>query len=164
MRLLDNFYKFNLVTFFMTELENECVKHPVDFLGLNPEEFSEKFNSKNSLYIKSFAYELNRVYKKQAAGDRKRGRLQLSSGLDNLSTAFYMVYLESREKPGRTRDSIMGLRVKKLAEVFGETNYFYQRECFKKIGSQNSNSFELVLKAMNKVCNSCEKYLENPFE
>lgn len=124
----------------MAELENECVKHPADFLGLNPEEFSEKVSNKNGLYIKSFAYELNRVYKKQAAGDRKRGRLQLSSGLDNLSTAFYMVYLEL-DKEKRRNELFMGLGPQKASEIFGSTNYFYQRECFKELKDKMPRSF-----------------------
>jgi len=75
---------------------------------------------------------------------------------------------------------------KEFAKEFVYTNYFYQRECFKEIikeyekeieGDKKIGRVQLysgleelyatfkgpIMKAMNKVCKACEKYLVNPF-
>lgn len=74
----------------MSELEKEC-EHPVNFRGLNPEDFAREFGNTNYFYQEKCFEELGKEYKRQSQGDRERGRAQLSSGLENLSTAFYLV-------------------------------------------------------------------------
>ena len=83
----------------MSELEKECNKHPENFRDLTPEEFAREFGNTNYFYQEKCYEELQKEYKRQSEGDAKRQslknksekRIQLSSGLENLSTAFYLV-------------------------------------------------------------------------
>lgn len=87
-----------------------------------------------------------------------------------------------------------GLNPKEFAKEFGNTNYFYQKECFNELLEEYkkqsiedkerpslkyrdkkrvqlssslenlSTSFYLVVKSMEKVCKACKNYMKNPFE
>lgn len=72
----------------MTEKEYECLKHPENLRGLSPEEFAKEFVHTNYFYQRECFKEIIKEYKREEAGDRKLGRKQLYSGLEELSAAF----------------------------------------------------------------------------
>jgi hypothetical protein len=71
----------------MTE-KYECSKYPENLRGLSPEEFSKEFVSTNYFYQRECFKEIIKEYNREVEGDRKRGRIQLFSGLEELSAAF----------------------------------------------------------------------------
>jgi hypothetical protein len=93
-------------------MSNECDKHPDNFDGYTPKKFAKKFVKTNYFFQKEVYKLLSEEYRKEAEADKKRGRMQLKSGLEELSKSF--------EGP--------------------------------------------VLKAIQKVCKACKKYMKNPFE
>lgn len=82
--------------------------------------------------------------------------------------------------------NLKGLNPKEFAKEFGNTNYFYQQECFKELseeykrqskgdkekgrnklfsGLENlSASVYLVIKSIENVCDICKKYMKNPYK
>lgn len=94
--------------------------------------------------------------------------------------------MEDKYECSKHPSNLRGLTPKKFAEEFVKTNYFYQKECFKEIAEEYKRELERDIKkgrtqlakgledltltlenpindAMQKICNACKKYLENPF-
>lgn len=67
--------------------EYECSKYPENMRGLNPEEFAKEFVGTNYFYQRECFKEMIKEYKREETGDRKLGRKQLYSGLEELSVA-----------------------------------------------------------------------------
>jgi hypothetical protein len=138
--------------------KDRCGKHPDDYLGLNPEEFvEERFGGWNGGYKKGFFSGLEKEYAKQSKGDRERGRVQLSGGLENLSKACYEVS-KGIIPSGKVKEAI---RPGKAAEIFGFTTYFYQQKCFELMEPEMPGNFGGVLRSINQVCKACKKYMKN---
>lgn len=70
------------------EKEYECSKHPENLRGLSPEEFAKEFVHTNYFYQRECFKEIIKEYNREYEGDKKRRRVQLSSGLEELSAAF----------------------------------------------------------------------------
>lgn len=68
--------------------EYECSKHPENLRGLSPEEFAKEFVHTNYFYQRECFKEMIKEYNREETGDKKLGREQLSSGLEELSAAF----------------------------------------------------------------------------
>lgn len=66
----------------------ECSKHPENFRGLTPEEFAKEFVHTNYFYQRECFKEMIKEYDKEIEGDKKNKRVQLYSGLEELSAAF----------------------------------------------------------------------------
>lgn len=153
-----------------------CERHPLTYGGLNPEDFSKFFNLTVKNYKHEFLEELTEEYKRQSEQDKKGNRPQLASKLENLATAIYLTskYTINTNEKNSNKDSntnnntnndnnYLNTKSKELATTFGNTNYFYQMECFKLIKEELPKPFELAIKAMNKVCKVCEKYMHDPY-
>ena len=70
-------------------MENECDKHPDNFMGMNAEESAWKFGNTSYFFQRNFFKNLGeKVYPAQAEGDRGRNRGKLAGGLELLSQGF----------------------------------------------------------------------------
>jgi hypothetical protein len=70
------------------EKEHECSNYPENLKGLSPEEFAKEFVGTNYFYQRECFKEIIKEYDKEYEGDKKLGREQLYSGLEELSVAF----------------------------------------------------------------------------
>jgi hypothetical protein len=77
---------------------NECNKHPENFNGYSPREFVEKFVKTNYFFQKEVFNLLPSEYLKEAESDKKRGRMQLVSGLEELAGIFEFSVLNAITK------------------------------------------------------------------
>lgn len=76
----------------MEDLEKSCEGHAKDFRGLSSDEFAREFGDTNYLYQLKCFDSLTKEYKRQSENDRRINHPKLSSALESLSTAFYLVY------------------------------------------------------------------------
>ncbi len=68
-------------------MKDDCSKHPENFNGLTPSEFAQGFVKTNYFYQRECFKEIVKEYNREYDGDKKRGRVQLSSGLEKISEA-----------------------------------------------------------------------------
>lgn len=153
-------------------MEKECDKHPIEFMGMSPRDFTKEFCSTNYAYWKEFFKELNKEYLRQSEGDAERPslknesekRVQLPRGLSELAKSCDTVAGFIDTKYGEYKESLRNLNPENLARGFGFTNYFYQREVFKIMKKEMPISFILISKSIDDVCNSCKNFMKNPYE
>ena len=70
------------------KINKECSRHPENFRGLSPEEFAKEFVHTNYFYQRECFKEIIKEYDKEKTGDKRLGKKQLSSGLEELSKTF----------------------------------------------------------------------------
>ncbi len=138
-----------------------CEKHPSKYNGYSPKEFSDEFKTWSENYIKKFFEGTIQEYKREGEDDKKNNKMQLSSNLENLATSIYLTnkFIQENDE-GKTPVT----NPEDLAKGFVYTNYFYQREVFTMIKEDMPQIFETAIKAIKKVCKSCEKHMENPYK
>lgn len=138
----------------------ECEKHPNKYRNKTPQEFTDEYLNWSEKQKKEFYLELTKEYTKQSINDKKLNHPKLSKNLETLATTTYLtsIFIEAENNKINQNENI-----EKIAQDFGNTNYYYQQEVFKKLKTHNPKIFETTIKAITKVCNTCKKYLKNPY-
>lgn len=75
----------------MLDSEEEREKYSLTFRSLSPEEFAKEFGNTNYFYQKRCFEKLVEEYVNQSNSGKKQNRPELSSSLENASTALYLV-------------------------------------------------------------------------
>ncbi len=134
-----------------------CIKHPLDYNGFTPSMFSSNYLAWPEGFKKRFLRDASIEYVRESVSDRLSGKTQLADGLESLALSVEKVSSSIPEE-------FSLVNTFDLAADFVFTNYFYQRECFKKIEDLTNEDYSSVLDDFDLVCKACEKHMINPYK
>jgi hypothetical protein len=144
-------------------METKYNKYPNSYKGMNSQELAKDFKSYTEDYKRECLIALIKEYKSQSINDKKKERIQLSSGLENLSTALYATSKFMKISESENSSESSKLNTFYFAKRFGKTSYFYQKEFFNLIKEDMPKIFDSVLKSIDNVCCACKPHMKDSF-